>query len=104
MRKFGNPVLDPGVFFSGETTVQDFSTGCSRQDYCCYQHLWQAVLTQLITDARNPASKKDTTKNRKEALLFLLKDSKDFSFVCDLAGINPRRAREHLVKFFTVTD
>lgn len=68
------------------------------------QDVWRAVITQALMDAASQSRKSEAKRTRKDALQWLLTDSRDFEAVCDNAGFDPgyirRRAKEALSRGF----
>ena len=58
-----------------------------------YIRLWQAVIQQQFADMRDQNKKEDCEILRSQARHWLLQDRRDFSLVCELAGVNPERVR-----------
>ena len=64
--------------------------------------LWRAVITQALMDAASQSRKSEAKRSRRDAIEWLLGESRDFEAVCDNAGFDPdyvrRRAREALLR------
>ena len=64
--------------------------------------LWRAVITQALMDAASQSKKSEAKRSRRDALEWLLSNSRDFEAVCDNAGFDPsyvrRRAKEALLR------
>ena len=64
--------------------------------------LWRAVITQALMDAASQSKKSEARRSRRDALEWLLSNSRDFEAVCDNAGFDPdyvrRRAKEALLR------
>ena len=64
--------------------------------------LWRAVITQALMDAASHSRKSEAKRSRRDALEWLLSNSRDFESVCDNAGFDPgyvrRRAKEALLR------
>jgi hypothetical protein len=64
--------------------------------------LWRAVITQALMDAASQSRKSEAKRSRRDALEWLLSNSRDFEAVCDNAGFDPgyvrRRAKEALLR------
>lgn len=58
-----------------------------------YVSFWKKVICQAITDA---LSKNKSAK--KNAIIWFLKDEKDFNLVCDWAQIVPHKLRQHIIE------
>ena len=59
----------------------------------CYTELWRAVIRQQFADMANQNRKEDSEILRSQARHWLLHDWRDFSLVCEMAGVNPERVR-----------
>jgi len=53
-----------------------------------YAGLWQCVILQAIDDADSTAVVGKEKEDKDRAIAWLTGNSKDFRFVCELAGIN----------------
>jgi hypothetical protein len=64
--------------------------------------LWRAVITQALMDAASQSKKPEAKRSRRDALNWLLSNTRDFEAVCDNAGFDPgyvrRRAKEALLR------
>jgi hypothetical protein len=59
-----------------------------------YQSLWQAVIRQQFADMANQNCKEDSEILRSQARHWLLNDRRDFTAVCELAGLHPEKVRQ----------
>ncbi len=63
--------------------------------------LWVAVITQAMMDALSKANNSEARYHKDEAIRWLSDNSKDFVYVCTLAGLDPnyvrRKAKKALV-------
>ena len=61
--------------------------------------IWRKVLSQMVTDA---LSKEKSAK--KKAVIWFMKDEKDFNLTCNLAQVDPQRLRRHIFNKLTEKD
>ena len=61
--------------------------------------IWRKVLSQMISDA---LSKERSAK--KKAVIWFLKDEKDFNLTCSLAQVDPYKLRQHIINRLTEED
>lgn len=61
--------------------------------------VWRKVLSQMISDA---LSKEKTAK--KKAVIWFMKDEKDFNLTCSLAQVDPQKLRRHVFNKLTEKD
>ncbi len=71
----------------------------SETDFC--RALWMAVLIQACIDARSGSTQRDTKRDKAEALAWLsdAEEGGDFVTVCELAGLDPSKARKSIKRF-----
>jgi hypothetical protein len=62
------------------------------------QSLWVAVVLQMVLDARNLKKTHDAKVLRAAALEWIFNSNREFYTVCELAGFNPERVREDVIK------
>lgn len=60
------------------------------------QALWRAVITQMLTDAFSNSHKAEAQQHKREAMVWLRGNSRDFRTVCDYAGFDPDYIRQHV--------
>jgi hypothetical protein len=60
-----------------------------------YTELWRAVIRQQFADMANQNRKEDAEILRSQARHWLLEDHRDFSTVCELAGLHPDKVRTY---------
>ncbi len=58
------------------------------------QSIWRAVIVQALMDASSNSKKTENLQSKREALIWLRGNSKDFLTVCDYAGFEPSFVRD----------
>ena len=69
---------------SGDALLQEPHNPTRRE-----QALWRAVIMQMFTDAFSNSRKPEALQHKREALIWLRGNSRDFCTVCDYAGYDP---------------
>jgi len=73
----------------GDALLQEPSNPTWRE-----QALWRAVIMQMLTDALSGSRKEEAQQHKREALVWLRGNTRDFRTVCDYAGFDPEYVRE----------
>lgn len=67
------------------------------EGYSSITSLWKAVITQALMDVGSNSKKKEFTKAKAEAQIWLLQDNDDFREVCHLADMDPDDVRQKAI-------
>jgi hypothetical protein len=65
--------------------------------------IWQAVIIQAISDATHAPINQKTRREKTQAIIWFSLTNKDFLFICELAGLDPKYLVRHVKKAIKTT-
>lgn len=71
---------------------------------CREANLWCSVINQAIEDAISPSKRDISIQYRDDARRWLTKPSRQFRYVCDLAGFNSDQVRAKAIAAIAEAD
>ena len=88
-------IILPFNFFSTSSSPtyskeSDFEHDDSGREPIKEQALWQSVILQAIFDATHAPINQKTRREKTQAIIWLSITNKDFLFVCEMAGVDPK--------------
>lgn len=88
-------------------TVDERFPPIDEADLDLCRALWVSVALQAVVDARSNSKKRELLRNKEEALNWLAAEEdaeSDFALVCDLAGIDFKKAQARLLQIVADPD